>query len=68
MRLNIGFPVVRTDGLPAVHGHVIFWDGYIYLPTVLRWRALRARESFAINHHYITSGTRGGAWTSLMFG
>ena len=42
MRVNIGSPVVRTDGRSAVgvrsRDYQIFWDGWIYLAMGLRAR------------------------------
>ena len=47
VRVNIGFPVVRTDGGRSVavrsRDYQIFWDGKIYLAMGLRPRARFAR-------------------------
>ena len=48
--IYVGMPVVRTDGRWSAVGvrsrdSQIFRDENIYLPRVLRWRALRARNS-----------------------
>ena len=45
-------PAVRTDGWRAVgvrsRDFLISLNGWIYLPMVLRWRALHSRQSSAI--------------------
>ena len=50
VRVNIGFPVVRTDGRSFVRsfgvrsrGYQIFWDGWITLAMGLRPHAREAR-------------------------
>ena len=53
--IYISMHVVRTEGRWSAVGvrsrdYQIFWDEYIYLPRVLRWRGLRARELPSINH------------------
>ena len=51
MRVNIGIPVVRTDGrsVGRSRDYQIFWDGKIYLPMVLRRRASRARAPLLVD-------------------
>ena len=51
VRVDIGMPVVRIDGrsVGRSRNYLIFWDGEIYLPMVLRWRASRAELRYKNN-------------------
>ena len=47
VKVNIGFSVVRADGLSGVRSvgvrsrdYQIFWDGSIYLAMGLRWEVI----------------------------